>query len=112
MTRVIASREPRPCESCSTIGLRFASGQASANTPTSWPGPSWRPHRRPGEELVLFSSSWKDRLDPAVVPGATAVDRRLPNQALNFAWHRLGWPPVERLAGGAISMSSTRFIRC
>jgi glycosyltransferase involved in cell wall biosynthesis len=57
---------------------------------------------KPGASLdvVLFSASWKDRLNPAVIPGATAADRRIPNQVLNFAWHRLGWPPVEMLASG------------
>ena len=49
------------------------------------------------ERLVLFSSSWKDRLPPAVVPGADVVDRRVPVRLLNLAWHRLGWPPVEAL---------------
>jgi glycosyltransferase involved in cell wall biosynthesis len=27
------------------------------------------------------------------------VDRRVPVRVLNLAWHRLEWPPVERLAG-------------
>jgi glycosyltransferase involved in cell wall biosynthesis len=53
----------------------------------------------PSEELILFSSSWKDRLGPTPVPGAVAVDRHWPNQILNFCWHRLGWPPIEQLAG-------------
>jgi glycosyltransferase involved in cell wall biosynthesis len=53
----------------------------------------------PGEQLVLFSSSWKDRAGPRLVPGATMVDRRIPVRVLNFAWHRLEWPPVEWLAG-------------
>jgi glycosyltransferase involved in cell wall biosynthesis len=52
------------------------------------------------DELVLFSASWKDRLNPNVVPGAQVVDRRVPNQVLNYGWHRLGWPPVEQLATG------------
>jgi glycosyltransferase involved in cell wall biosynthesis len=50
--------------------------------------------------LTVFSSSWKDRL--AYTPelrGARAIDRRVPVRLLNFAWHRLGWPPVERLTG-------------
>ena len=51
----------------------------------------------PGE-LVLFSSSWKDRLDSDAVPGTQTVDRRWPNQLLNFCWHRLNWPPAEQLA--------------
>jgi glycosyltransferase involved in cell wall biosynthesis len=58
----------------------------------------------PDEELVLFSASWKDRV-AADLPGTTIVDRRLPNRALNFAWHRLGWPPVETVAGGAFDVA-------
>jgi glycosyltransferase involved in cell wall biosynthesis len=50
------------------------------------------------ETLTLFSASWKDRLDPHVVPGALTVDRRIPNRLLNYAWHRLEWPSVERIA--------------
>ena len=50
--------------------------------------------------LTLFSSSWKDRLVPPVeLAAATIVDRRVPVSVLNFAWHRLEWPPVETLAG-------------
>ncbi len=58
----------------------------------------------PGEALVLFTSSWRDRATPGVVPGATVVDRPVPVRALNFAWHRLEWPPVERLAGGGLDV--------
>ena len=54
----------------------------------------------PGESLVLFSSSWKDRVPAGVLPGVEAVDQRVPVRLLNYAWHRLGWPPVERLTGG------------
>jgi glycosyltransferase involved in cell wall biosynthesis len=49
--------------------------------------------------VVLFSSSWKDRLAPSLVPGAVAVDRRVPVRLLNHAWHRWEWPPVEMMAG-------------
>jgi glycosyltransferase involved in cell wall biosynthesis len=59
----------------------------------------------PEERLVLFSSSWKDRLDPGVIPGAAVVDRHVPNRALNAAWHRLSWPPVEMLAGSPIDVA-------
>ena len=59
--------------------------------------------RRAGtqDRLTLFSSSWRDRLAPQPVPGATTLDRRVPVALLNFAWHRLGWPPVERLGAEA-----------
>ena len=54
----------------------------------------------PGE-VTLFTSSWKDRLSPAVVSelGVNAIDRRIPVRALNLLWHRAGWPPVEMVAG-------------
>lgn len=51
------------------------------------------------DTLTLFSSSWKDRLPADAVSGTTRVDARIPVRLLNFAWHRLEWPPVERLAG-------------
>jgi glycosyltransferase involved in cell wall biosynthesis len=58
--------------------------------------------RRLGSDdtLALFSSSWKDRLAPGIVPGARTLDLKVPVRILNFAWHRLGRPPVERFAGG------------
>ena len=56
-------------------------------------------HLAPSDALTLFSSSWKDRLAPDAVPGAGVVDARVPVRILNMAWHRLGWPPVERFAG-------------
>ncbi len=49
--------------------------------------------------VIAFSSSWKDRLDLSGVPGAYPVDIRVPVRLLNFAWHRLEWPPIERFAG-------------
>ena len=53
------------------------------------------------DQIMLFSSSWKDRLSPGVVPGAATVDARIPVSLLNLAWHRLESPAVERLAGPA-----------
>jgi glycosyltransferase involved in cell wall biosynthesis len=49
-------------------------------------------------DLTVFSSSWKDRLSSAPPPVHT-VDLRIPVKLLNFSWHRVGWPPVEWLAG-------------
>jgi glycosyltransferase involved in cell wall biosynthesis len=55
---------------------------------------------KPDLDLSLISSSWKDRLvQSSEIEGATIVDRRLPGKLLNLAWHRLGWPPAEVLAG-------------
>lgn len=53
-------------------------------------------HLESGDRLLLFSSSWKDRLGQPV-PGAGTLDRRIPVGLLNFLWHRLEWPPIERL---------------
>jgi len=54
----------------------------------------------PGDHVAVFSSSWKDRLTS---PGAgiEARDAGVPVRLLNFAWHRLGAPPIEWLAGRA-----------
>jgi glycosyltransferase involved in cell wall biosynthesis len=57
-------------------------------------------------ELSIFSSSWKDRLRPSAdIAAARAIDRRVPVRVLNFAWHRLGWPPAETIAGGAFDVT-------
>ena len=58
-------------------------------------------------ELTLFSSSWKDRLEPSQpdLAGAAVVDRRVPVRVLNLAWHRLGWPPAEALTGRAFDVT-------
>ena len=56
----------------------------------------------PARALTLFSSSWADRIAPGVpkdLPGAAFIDRRVPVRTLTWAWHRLGWPPIELLAG-------------
>ena len=54
------------------------------------------------DEVVVLTSSWKDRPPPGLAAELKAgvVDRRIPVRVLNFAWHRLEWPPVEALAGG------------
>jgi len=52
----------------------------------------------PRVDATIFSSSWKDRLQvPADLAGVHAIDRRVPVSLLNFAWHRLEWPTIERL---------------
>ena len=57
-------------------------------------------------DVALFSSSWKDRLTlSSDLDGAQAVDLRVPVSVLNLAWHRLGWPPVELLAGAAVDVT-------
>jgi glycosyltransferase involved in cell wall biosynthesis len=66
------------------------------------------PQLASGDSLTLFSSSWKDRLDPGRLPGTQIVDKRIPVHLLNLAWHRLEWPPVEMLAGRVDVAHSTR----
>ena len=59
--------------------------------------------RHAGDEITVFSSSWKDRLPADLsreLPNARIADRRIPVAALNLTWHRLGWPPVESITGG------------
>ncbi|MGE0393384.1 MAG: glycosyltransferase family 4 protein [Vicinamibacterales bacterium] len=59
--------------------------------------------QRAGDALVLFSSSWKDRLprEAGAAMRADVSDHRIPVRALNWLWHRRGWPPIERLTGPA-----------
>jgi glycosyltransferase involved in cell wall biosynthesis len=59
-------------------------------------GHGGQPSRERAIELTLFSSSWKDRLQPGEeLAQASIVDRRVPVGVLNFAWHRLEWPPID-----------------
>lgn len=58
-----------------------------------------------GDELTLFSSSRKDRLRSDAVNGARVVDRGVPVRVLNLAWHRLEWPPIERVARGTFDVA-------
>lgn len=55
----------------------------------------------PGDDVAVLSASWKDRPSPRLSAelGARVVDRRVPVRLLNYAWHRLEWPPIELLAG-------------
>ena len=55
-----------------------------------------------GPDVVVFSSSWKDRLrdsDAGTLGSVGTIDLRWPVGLLNLSWHRFGWPPVELLAG-------------
>jgi glycosyltransferase involved in cell wall biosynthesis len=56
------------------------------------------------DEVSVLTSSWKDRPAPtlqAELGHVRIVDRRIPVRGLTWSWNRLGWPPVERLAGAA-----------
>ncbi len=59
---------------------------------------------RGDETVVLWTSSWRDRPDPAALaelPGVEVADRRIPVRWLNWSWHHLQWPPIELLSGDA-----------
>jgi glycosyltransferase involved in cell wall biosynthesis len=60
---------------------------------------------RTPDDIVLFSSSWKDRVDTRTLAPAAVVDRRVPVRLLNLAWHRLEWPPVEAFGVGAVDVA-------
>jgi glycosyltransferase involved in cell wall biosynthesis len=55
------------------------------------------------DDVAVFTSSWKDR--PASTLGeelgVAVIDRQVPVALLNYLWHRLGWPPIDVLAGRA-----------
>jgi glycosyltransferase involved in cell wall biosynthesis len=56
------------------------------------------------DEVSILTTSWKDRPSPglsAALGGVRVVDWRLPVRSVTWAWHHLGWPPVEWLAGPA-----------
>jgi glycosyltransferase involved in cell wall biosynthesis len=61
-----------------------------------------RAHERayPGE-MMLFTSSWKDRppLQVSSELGVPIIDRRIPVRVLNLLWHRAEWPKIEAVAG-------------
>jgi glycosyltransferase involved in cell wall biosynthesis len=55
----------------------------------------------PEMEFIFFSASVRERYPDRRWPGnVRLVDRRLPVRALNFAWNRLGWPPIDLLFRG------------
>src|SRR6185503_837156 len=59
----------------------------------------------PTDRFFLFSASLRDRYTPLPWPSnATLVDRRLPVRALNLAWNRLEWPPLDMLVGEPLDL--------
>ncbi len=56
------------------------------------------------DDVSILTASWKDRPVPelrAELGNVRIVDRRLPVRGLTWSWNRLGWPPVEWLAGAS-----------
>jgi alpha-1,3-rhamnosyl/mannosyltransferase len=60
------------------------------------------------DQITIFSSSWKDRLPASVsgeLPLVRVSDKRIPVSVLNFAWHRLEWPPIEAITEGTYDIA-------
>jgi glycosyltransferase involved in cell wall biosynthesis len=58
------------------------------------------PRLDPGSRFTLFTASLRERWShPLAAPNVDLVDRHIPVRALNLAWNRLSWPPIEMLCG-------------
>jgi glycosyltransferase involved in cell wall biosynthesis len=55
----------------------------------------------PAGAVSLFTASWRDRPEPGLAAElrAPVIDRRIPVKTLTWGWNRLGFPPIEWLAG-------------
>jgi glycosyltransferase involved in cell wall biosynthesis len=63
------------------------------------------PALAPDDRFFYFSASLRDRYPQKSWPkNVTLVDRRLPVKALNLAWNRLEWPPLDRLVGSPLDL--------
>jgi glycosyltransferase involved in cell wall biosynthesis len=84
---------------------RYVQGLAGALAALAGPEP---------EELALVPFSWRGTGDlPSVAPSGPRVRhgrRRAPARLLQAAWARMGWPPVEWLAGPVDVFHATNFV--
>jgi glycosyltransferase involved in cell wall biosynthesis len=63
------------------------------------------PALAPDDQFHFFSASMKDRYPDRDWPdNVHLVDRRVPVRALNLAWNRLGWPPLDRFVGAPLDL--------
>jgi glycosyltransferase involved in cell wall biosynthesis len=63
------------------------------------------PFLAPQDRFYYFSASIRERYAPRPWPAnVVLVDRRLPVHALNLAWNRLGWPPLDRLVRAPLDL--------
>jgi glycosyltransferase involved in cell wall biosynthesis len=63
------------------------------------------PELAPADRFYFFSASLKERYPARDWPAnVRLVDRRLPVHALNYAWNRLEWPPLDRLVGAPLDL--------
>ncbi len=63
------------------------------------------PQAAPEDRFHFFSASLRERYPLRDWPAnARLVDLRLPVRTLNYAWNRLGWPPLDRLVGATLDL--------
>jgi glycosyltransferase involved in cell wall biosynthesis len=63
------------------------------------------PEMAPADRFYFFSASLRERYPERTWPdNAVLVDRRLPVRALNYAWNRLEWPPLDRVVGAHLDL--------
>jgi len=63
------------------------------------------PRLSPDDRFYLFSASFRERYPAREWPAnARMVDRRVPVQALNLAWNRLGAPALDRLVNAPLDL--------
>jgi glycosyltransferase involved in cell wall biosynthesis len=64
------------------------------------------PELAPDDRFFFFSASLKSRYPRRTWPDNVAmVDRRIPVRVLNRSWHRLEWPPLDRLVGAPLDVA-------
>ncbi len=57
--------------------------------------------KRPSDQIAIFSSSWKDRVERGGLErGVEVIDRRIPVSVLNRLWYGQEWPAIEQIVGG------------
>ena len=63
------------------------------------------PALAPDLRFFFFSASFKDRYPDREWPANVRLtDARIPVRALNLAWNRLGWPPLDRFVGASLQL--------
>ena len=63
------------------------------------------PRLAPDETFHYFSASFRERYPSRDwPPNVKLVDRRFPVHALNFAWNRLEWPPLDQVVGAPLDL--------
>lgn len=63
------------------------------------------PALAPEDRFFFFSASLRERYpERRFGPNVRLVDRKVPVRALNLAWNRLQWPPLDRFVGAPLDL--------